>query len=48
MGNECYEWWGMSFMENKKLTKVSRKAADNSIILHSDSLEINTGKSQGN
>ena len=31
-----------------KLAKAARKAADNSTCLHSDSFEVNTGKSQGN
>ena len=34
-------------METKKLSKPARKTADNSTCLHSDSFEINTGKSQG-
>ena len=35
-------------METKKLAKAARKPADNSTCLHSDSFEINIGKSQGN
>ena len=37
--------WTVSFMDNKSLTKSERKAADNSTCLHSDSFEINIGKS---
>ena len=33
---------------DKKLSKLARKEAENSTCLHSDSFEINTGKSQRN
>ena len=36
--------WTVSFMETEKLAKASRKVADNSTLLHSDSFKINTGK----
>ena len=35
----------VSSMENKKLSKASRKVADNSTCLHPDSFVVNTGKS---
>ena len=33
---------------DQTLAKAARKSADSSTYLHSDSLEINTGKLQGN
>ena len=35
-------------METKKSAKSARKSTENSICLHSDGFEINTGKWQGN